>query len=269
LKEFQKNLDFKISEQNWKTDEFLSIQDTLARFILEADNQIGDEEQRLLHAKAMLIAFLHDGLIRSVAQFGYCEWAICDEDRAWETFEIFEKWLKHETYVRGGRGRIDGPLEILPRFWMADDVLSKGNWIGRVGGFDVAKRAEWEKSIFHQAETHFLTQRFPAPASRVSFYGIRLVKADIEVVCPAPLPNASEPVQITTRGTKFDWEGAFADVGAWLYADADFPDLDATGVQKLIVDELRLSFEKRGLDVPELTSLKNKARKILGALRAK
>lgn len=72
-----------------------------------------------------------------------------------------------------------------------------------------------------------------------------------------------------TRSTKFDWEVAFADVAARLYYDCDWPDVHARGVQTDIENALRNSFVRRKLPVPEETSLKNKARIILGALRAK
>lgn len=102
-------------------------------------------------------------------------------------------------------------------------------------------------------------------AYRITAYAVSISEYDVDATAPL---RGNKIDQLPRRST-FDWEAAFADVAADFYFDLEFEDVGARGVQTKIVDALRESFERRNLRVPELSSLKSKAKILVGALRSK
>ena len=149
------------------------------------------------------------------------------------------------------------------------------NWISSVDvNFTVKQfKSDWEFGHFHRR-----TLMYSSPAwgfdDGTGFVYMETDAYSVEIEADAlkrllGLTIETQDTASQGRNTKFDWEAAFADVAVRFYHDIEFDDLQAKGVQTDIIDMLRASFEARGLAVPSDDTLKPKARKLLGALRAR
>lgn len=136
-------------------------------------------------------------------------------------------------------------------------------------------KADWERGHFHERMLSYTDEWFGDDDDA----GFRYSTTDlysVEIEADAmhrffgfnEANSASQDAIQNSRPTSYDWEAAFADVAAKLYSDLAFDDVNARGVQKEIINALRQSFEERKVAVPSDDTLKPKARKIVGALRA-
>lgn len=182
----------------------------------------------------------------------------------------FKAQLSAAGHSWGGK-HIDTVLSsgmLTKRFWHRQHAIAGVEWDFETGflwpdgaRIDIAKG---EVEAFHGEfsedveESEFL-------AYRITAFGLGISESDVD----ATAPSATTTMKQGTRQTAFDWETAIADVAADFYFDLEFEDVNARGVQTEIIEALRKSFERRKLRVPELSSLKAKARILLGALRSK
>lgn len=128
-------------------------------------------------------------------------------------------------------------------------------------------RIEIDRSIVESFDGHFL-EDLPNDSFlgvHATFFGVEIDPEDVDATSPELPVNSAR----TARSSTFDWEGAFASVAARLYFDLQFEDVHARGTQVAVVDALREYFQNNNLAIPEISSLKAKARKIVGALRSK
>lgn len=169
------------------------------------------------------------------------------------------------------KGSINRPLpacHLTQKFWLPEHKNAGSDWeLGNGFMWPEGARIQLERGLvetftgfFHDDDRVDAFQAVRATAYRVQIY-----EYDVEAVAPE---IASAPVS-EGRKTVYDWEAAFADVAAELYHRIEFANLDAKGVQTEIIRLLRASFEERQLSIPTDDTLKPKARKLLGALRAK
>lgn len=155
-------------------------------------------------------------------------------------------------------------------FWHAAHAKANATWSFETGWiWPAGARLEIERGeveAFHGVpddgdelkDTEFWGFRFTA-------YGVGICSFDVD----ATSPSVARVHGTAVRQSSFDWESAFADVAAEFYHDLQFDDVHARGVSVKVIDALRRSFEARKLQVPELSSLKSKARILVGALRSK
>lgn len=224
-------------------------------------------------AMKQLGVFLRRGLLRGHCHRGYVEWAECKNDKAWENGGDLQDWLSEQPPWFSESRILEKNVKISDHLWN-DKLLSKTNdWLDKVDEFSKSYFADWQRGEFRVAEIHarYLKKtddseyvEEPSHVGITTFYNVEFLLADLNSIAPLRQEKFHNG-----RSSKFDWEAAFADVSSWLFHEAEIPDVNANGVQKAIVDELRKSFLNRNLAVPEDTSLKNKARKIMGALRSK
>ena len=154
-------------------------------------------------------------------------------------------------------------------------IETSRDWVSVVSSdFTIRQsRSNWELGHFHRRTLMYSSPVWGHEES-VGFVYMETDAYSVEVEVEALEKLLGLRIDATEvagqgRATKFDWEAAFADVAARFYHDIQFDDLEAKGVQSQIIDLLRASFESRGLAVPTDDTLKPKARKLLGALRAK
>ena len=217
-------------------------------------------------SREKLIEYLQQGIIAA-----RCARAKC-EGRAMRSEADSPKGIRNDWHFHcSGRfmDQLLGTAEIKAKFWRPIHSESDKDWI--FGEFIHPEMAfvDWDRGEVRS----FYAESIKGHAGDdfygmfITAYGVELNAAHLNAV--APLRSQSPSNEPTARSSKFNWEAAFADVAARLYHDLQFENLEALGVQTAIIDALRQSFERRKLPVPEETSLKNKARIILGALRAK
>jgi hypothetical protein len=153
-------------------------------------------------------------------------------------------------------------------------VLSEG-WKSEVrSDFTISQvKADWRLGHFHRRTLMYSSPHrgFEEGAGFVLMetdaYSVEIESEALTRIAGLEIGGHCNPIE--GRGTKYDWEAAFADVAARFYHDIQFDDLSAKGVQTAIIDLLRSSFDGRGLPIPSDDTLKPKARKLLGALRGK
>lgn len=220
-------------------------------------------------ARSKLIEYLMNGVVQAGADKAFI--------RA-KPMKIFGKSASIEQVESdfnnfSGNARLErilsGPGTISPKFWEKIHASSNGKWETEEGFlWPTAVFSDWERGEFgvFTGEVFEPSEDDEFFGGIVRLYGVQILEIDIDAVAPERSITSRSP---DGRTTKFDWEAAFADVAAWLFSDADIPDVNAKGVQSMIIDRLRQSFLERGMGQPEDTSLKNKARIIMGALRAK
>lgn len=151
-------------------------------------------------------------------------------------------------------------------FWHREHAKAGATWSFEVGFiFPDGARLELNRGeieAFHGAfdedlaDTEFVGLRFTA-------HGVGISEFDVDATAPARGQASA------VRQSSFDWESAFADVAAEFYHDLQFEDVNARGVSAKVIEALRRSFEARKLKVPENSSLKSKARILVGALRSR
>ena len=156
-------------------------------------------------------------------------------------------------------------LELLaPDFWSHPfETAGPDMPAGPFGG----ESADWAIGDFSVWQMHFRDEPRGDGWERHSAAGVAFNRRQLSAFVggAASLVGAES----VSRRTVFDWEAAFADVAAALYHDVQFANLEAKGVQAELVRLLRSSFESRCVPIPSDDTLKPKARKLLGALRAK
>jgi hypothetical protein len=193
--------------------------------------------------------------VGSVAYFGEGEFA-----------QALRKLDKEYT-----KGFISRPLpasHLTQKFWRPEHKNAGSDWeLGEGFMWPDGARMQLERGLVETFTGFFHDddQIDAFRAVRATAYGVQIYEYDVEAVAPQ---LTSVPV-VEGRKTVYDWEAAFADVAAELYHRIEFANLDAKGVQTEIIGLLRASFEERQLSVPTDDTLKPKARKLLGALRAK
>lgn len=153
-------------------------------------------------------------------------------------------------------------------------MISTQRWVShRTEDFSIIQaKADWALGHFHLRRLSYLGPEYGGPDevgfaySKADIFALEVQSEGIKRLLGV---QVTDDVGGNARATTYDWEAAFADVAAAFYHDIEFQSLEARGVQTEIVDLLRSSFESRGVAVPSDDTLKPKARKLLGALRAK
>lgn len=139
---------------------------------------------------------------------------------------------------------------------------SDGSWTRR--NF-VEEKFDWKLSEFFSVSISHFDLDDTYCLSERSCVGMEV---ESHIVRKLVSPNVEDKSPVRHRGTKYNWEAAFADVAAQFYQGRDFDDLEARGVQAEIQKMLLDSFAERGLEIPSPDSAKVKAKTILGALRS-
>ncbi|MDC8755202.1 hypothetical protein OIK40_11185 [Erythrobacter sp. sf7] len=158
-----------------------------------------------------------------------------------------------------------GRLKLLePEFWKhpfesAEPEMPHGPFGGESADWTIGEFSVWQMHFREEPEGDGWERHSAAGVS----FNRRQLSAFVGTAVNLPGPESA------VRRTVFDWEAAFADVAAALYHDVQFANLEAKGVQTELIRLLRSSFERRGVPIPSDDTLKPKARKLLGALRAK
>lgn len=211
--------------------------------------------------------FLNTEMIRTYADCAMVHYSSMEKVTNWKNFNDFSKYLSSK-YKKSCR--IDGPLFIKKRFWDKKHLTNNNVWEGIIDSFSNAIRANWNNNIFSLAEMQDFVFEIPYPIGYYHLYGVKVNKNDLDIVAPANVikEQANFNNQPVERLSKFDWEAAFADVAAWLFYDADIPNVNTRGVQSQIEIALGDSFAKRNLPTPSEGTLRKKARIICASLRA-
>lgn len=214
--------------------------------------------------KLVLIDKLEKALVRGFADMAYLEWAICEADTHWANASEFHDWLRKATWMKGGRCRISGPLLILPRFWHRFDASIDGEWAGKIGGFDSAMFANWQRAEFACAETTFFRVEFPAPAGTVTFYNVQFAQIDVDAIAPLQ-PNSEKPVR-TGRSTKYDWTAAMVHLVGVAELDGLVSDPQAHGALADVEKRIANWFSENSTEQPSEAAIRPYARQVLDAI---
>lgn len=247
----------------WESDDY----GTSWISVLEAEKRIAVWEEAV-NARSILVEHLMNGVCAAGAVKAFVK---ASKMKYSDDFDTFDKILDHfnkPRYRTGEMSRVFGHVDISKEFWQSLHVNANSTWNGG-RGFLWAEGAfsDWARGEFGvfvgSAHDSLSDQVFLGRI--IKLYGVRILEEDIDAIAPK---RSQKSDSIVGRPTRFNWEVAFADVAAWLHSDADIPDINALGVQAQIIERLRKSFIARGTEVPEDTSLKNKAKIIMGALRS-
>lgn len=214
-----------------------------------------------------LIGYLSTGLVRAFTTHVFVQLRF-GEDKSFSTIDEALRWVGDWRY-EGAEEAFHGCFSVPKSLWENDHSEST-EWVGETGyPWMTGSIANWSIGKFGSLYERSNINDWGNEPEKKGATGqlvclaVEFLESDIEAVF-GKLGGAR-----SSRGTKYDWEAAFADVAAAFYHDVEFESLEAQGVQKKVIELLRSSFEKRGLAVPSDDTLKPKARAILGALRAK
>jgi len=171
----------------------------------------------------------------------------------------------YEREISVPRADINSRLAIIdPNFWKRNFADAGVD----ATGFDGGISADWEAGDFVYWNWDLGAGEDTVSERHVAV-GVAFNRRQLHAFLGQPLVGSLPDAQLRTRSSTYDWEAAFADVAAEFYHGLEFANLDARGVQTEIIKRLRSSFELRGMPVPSDDTLKPKANKLLGALRAK